>query len=187
MGLPLAYIKSLRSQRRSSCSISEGKVTTDITRRYWDTELLTEAEWEFASRGGKHDSEYKMVWKRQPFTGCLVRLQLQREDPIGGHLEPNALGIYDMSVTYSSGAQTSTLNIPLLKKQIVRFQRNSPDLSRRLLGLSRRKSVYLIGLLALPTDFASLEGSESVESLSSDTSELALEDDRVRRNNMDDV
>jgi formylglycine-generating enzyme required for sulfatase activity len=56
--------------------------------------LPTEAEWEYAARGGKHQSPYK--YSGSDNFDEVSHYVIGRSQPVGGK-KPNALGIYDMS------------------------------------------------------------------------------------------
>nr|WP_103134860.1 SUMF1/EgtB/PvdO family nonheme iron enzyme [Mesotoga sp. B105.6.4] len=148
-GLPPAYIRHCEVNEGQLLD-SEGKLTTDIT-EVLGYRLLTEAEWEYVARGGKHNSEYKWSGSDNPSLVAWYDYNSNDKTHPVGQLEPNALGVYDMSGTYSSGAPTSTLNIPLLKKQIRTFPAELTGFVEAVAGPSpKRISVYLIGLLPFP-------------------------------------
>lgn len=98
-GLPVAYRLQGEAQPGSLLDAS-GKVTTDIT-QVKGYRLLTEAEWEYAARGGRFGGAYLYAGSDDPDqvswyydnsdTGAGRRTQ-----PVG-EKQPNALGLYDMS------------------------------------------------------------------------------------------
>jgi formylglycine-generating enzyme required for sulfatase activity len=80
--------------------------------------LPTEAEWEYAARGGKHKSPYKYSGSDNPNEIAWHVNNSGGQSHVVGGKKPNALGIYDMSGnvwefcsdcfgTYSASAQTN--------------------------------------------------------------------------------
>ena len=59
--------------------------------------LPTEAEWEFAARGGKHSSGYKYAGSDDPDKVAWYNNENNGQVHKVGTLQPNELGIYDMS------------------------------------------------------------------------------------------
>ncbi len=59
--------------------------------------LPTEAEWEYAARGGRHAEEYAYSGGKQPEPVAWFAENSNRTVHRVGGLQPNALGLYDMS------------------------------------------------------------------------------------------
>lgn len=94
-GLPPAYVSRCEVNEGQLLD-SEGKLTTDIT-EVLGYRLLTEAEWEYVARGGKHNSEYKWSGSDDPSLVAWYDYNSNEKTRPVGQLEPNALDIYDMS------------------------------------------------------------------------------------------
>jgi formylglycine-generating enzyme required for sulfatase activity len=84
--------------------------------------LPTEAEWEYAARGGKHKSSYKYSGNNNIDEVAWYPSNSGSKTRVVGRKNPNALGIYDMSGnvmewcsdfygTYSSTAQTNPIGL----------------------------------------------------------------------------
>lgn len=67
----------------------------DVLKRYTncDFNFPTEAQWEYAARGGKYSCAYKYV-------GSNNLTEVWNEDPLGANTKPNEIGLYNMSCGY---------------------------------------------------------------------------------------
>ena len=94
-GLPVAY-RLLGETDEGQMLDANGNVTTDIT-QVVGCRLPTEAEWEYAARGGKHHSPYKYSGSDNVDEVAWYSGNSGNKTHEVGLKLPNALGIYDMS------------------------------------------------------------------------------------------
>ena len=113
-GLPKAY------DSNGNLLNKDGRITADIT-KVLGYRLLTEAEWEYAARGGKKSMGYKYSGSNSPDSVAWYRGNSGGKTHEVGQKKRNELGLCDMSgnvyewcsdwyESYSSSAQTNPYN-----------------------------------------------------------------------------